>query len=268
MTRLGDAAYLDHIRTASARFADVLATCAPDARVPSCPDWDAADLLDHLTGVQDFWTHVVTRAPAPPAEDYEHPARPTSYADQLALFRTTHAAFAAALEAADPQAPAWSWSPRADDQRVGFSLRRQAHEALIHRLDAEQAAGAVTPLPADLAADGVHEVLDLIYGTLPEWGTFTPRPGHVEYRLTDAATSIWTQVGTFSGTSPEGRVYDAAPDQHVVDAPGLEASLVVRGTAADLDAWLWHRGGADRVEISGDGELRAALEALLDGAVG
>ena len=58
------------------------------------------------------------------------------------------------LEAADPADEAWNWS---DDHTVGFILRRQAHEALIHRLDAEQAAGDVTELDPRLAADGVEE---------------------------------------------------------------------------------------------------------------
>ncbi|HWJ09848.1 MAG TPA: hypothetical protein VNS46_10755 [Nocardioides sp.] len=32
MTRLDDASYLDHLRTESRRFVDVLADCPPDAR--------------------------------------------------------------------------------------------------------------------------------------------------------------------------------------------------------------------------------------------
>ena len=50
----------------------------------------------------------------------------------------------------------WSW---ANDQTAGFSYRRQAHEALIHRLDAELAGGERTAIDARLAADGVGEVL-------------------------------------------------------------------------------------------------------------
>ena len=55
--------YLDHIRTESARFREVLADCDPSARVPACPDWDAADLLWHLAGVQVFWAKVVRHRP-------------------------------------------------------------------------------------------------------------------------------------------------------------------------------------------------------------
>lgn len=265
MTRLDAVTYLAHIRTESARFAEVLEACPPDARVPSCPDWDAADLAWHLTGVQHFWEHVITHRPAPP-ESYTEPERPATYAEVLAAFRAAHAAFVAALEAAEPEEPAWSWSTP-DDQRVGFTYRRQAHEALIHRLDAELATGQVTELPAALATDGVDEALAVMYGGLPPWGCFDPRSEYAEFRATDTATSIWVQVGTFSGTSPEGKVYDGEPDQHVVTDPGVPADLVVAGTAADLDAWLWHRGSADRVAITGDDAVRAHVTTVLGQAI-
>ena len=53
------------------------------------------------------------------------------------------------LEAADPAEEAWNWS---DDHTVGFILRRQAHEALVHRVDAELAAGDRTDLDPLLAS--------------------------------------------------------------------------------------------------------------------
>ncbi|MGM3262735.1 maleylpyruvate isomerase N-terminal domain-containing protein, partial [Klebsiella pneumoniae] len=75
----------------------------------------------------------------------------------------------AELRAADPAEPAWSWSA---DRTVGFTVRRQAHEALVHRLDAEQAAGAVTALDPALAADGVHEALAVMFGAEPPFGSW------------------------------------------------------------------------------------------------
>ena len=48
--RLEYPTYLDHIRTESARFRAALADCDPSARVPTCPDWDAADLLGTSRG--------------------------------------------------------------------------------------------------------------------------------------------------------------------------------------------------------------------------
>ena len=85
---------------------------------------------------------------------------------------------------------------------VGFTYRRQAHEALIHRLDAEQTSGAVTPLDPVLAADGVLECLDVQFGGTPPWGEFHPLPHHVRVDCTDTGDQVWVQIGRFVGTSP------------------------------------------------------------------
>lgn len=264
MTRLDPATYLAHLRTQSERFAAVLETCPPDARVPSCPDWDAADLLWHLTGVQRFWHHIVSHRPAGP-DDYVETERPASYDDLLALFRAAHEQLASTLADADPAEPAWTWAR--DDQSVGFTYRRQAQEALIHRLDAELTAGDVTPLPPDLAADGVDEALDVIFGGLPDWGSFDPLPLYVEYRISDTGDSVWAQLGTFSGTAPDGTVRSGEPDQHVVPAPGRAADLVVSGTAERLDGWLWHRYDATGISFEGDPEVRERMSAVLGQAI-
>ncbi|WP_028654935.1 maleylpyruvate isomerase family mycothiol-dependent enzyme [Nocardioides sp. J54] len=263
MTRLDDATYLEHIRRESARFAQVLAACPPDARVPSCPEWDATDLWWHLAGVQDFWHHVVSTRPTVP-EDYEDPQRPEERDAVRAFFDDAHRRFVTALAAADPADHAWSWSSRDADQCVGFTFRRQAHEALIHRLDAELAAGTPTPLPTELAADGVHEALDTMYGELPAWGRFDPEPLFVEYRITDVDRSVWGQLGTFTGTEPDGTEHVAIPDQHVVDDPGRPADLVVSGTADRLDGWLWHRYDDTGITVEGDPHARERAFAVLE----
>ncbi|MDN4175448.1 maleylpyruvate isomerase family mycothiol-dependent enzyme [Nocardioides sp. SOB77] len=258
--------YLDHIRTESRRFRDVLAGCDPAARVPACPDWSAGDLLWHLTEVQWFWARTVRTRPAPPAEDVAGPERPATYDGLLAAFDEHSAALVAELEAAGPDAEAWHWAPV---QTVGTSYRRQAHEALIHRLDAEQAAGAVTALDPALAADGVLELVDVMYGgEAPPWGRIEPSEHLVRIDLLDRDASIWVRPGTFLGTEPEsGKCYDV-PHVQVVDGLGTEPSAVVAGTAADLDAWLWNRRDDRGITVSGDpaayDAFRAAVSQPLD----
>jgi len=246
--------YLAHIRHDSARFREVLATCDPAARVPSCPDWNAADLLWHLTTVQHWWCAMIANRPQSPEEmGYAEPPRPERYDALLAAYDDAHAAFVAALESADPAEPAYSWSSDPADHTVGFTYRRQAHEALIHRVDAELAAGSVTPLDPVLAADGVDETLDVMYGALPAWGRFDPEQRFVEFRITDAGTSVWTQLGVFNGTAPDdGKDFVDEKDMPVVPDPGVPADAVVTGTAADLDAWLWHRRDDTGITVSGD----------------
>jgi uncharacterized protein (TIGR03083 family) len=267
--RLEYPTYLDHIRQESARFRAVLADCDPTARVPSCPDWDAADLLWHLAGVQLFWARILQHRPHTPDDpeiaDEPEAQRPESYAGLLDAFNDFSHALVTELERADPEAEAWHWS---GDNRVATTYRRQAHEALIHRIDAELAAGVpVAPLDPALADDGVAEVLGVMYGGAPPWGTFTPTGETVAVRMTDTGTDLQVALGTFSGTDPDsGTTYENEDDISLVDA-GAEPVATIAGTAADLDAWLWKRniGWADddRIRVEGDRGTIEKLQAIL-----
>lgn len=252
MARLDFPTYLDHIRTESQRFRDVLATCEPDAPVPGCPGWTAADLLWHLTGVQRFWATIVRTRPLGPDNDEVEPERPTSYDALLKAFDEHSTGLVAELAQADPSDEAWTWST---EQTVGFTFRRQAHEALIHRLDAEQAAGSVTPLDPALAADGVEEVLDVMYGGCPEWGTFSPLDHCLRVDITDTGESIWVRLGRFSGTDPKDGVHYDEDDISVIDDPGTEPDAVISGTAEALDTRLWRRADGADIHLAGDLEI-------------
>jgi len=275
--RLEYPTYLDHIRTESARFREVLTGCDPTARVPTCPEWDAADLLWHLAGVQLFWAKVLRHRPASPddADISEEPTepRPEAYADLLAAFDEHSEALATELAAADPEAEAWHWS---GDNRVGTTHRRQAHEALIHRVDAELTAGVpVTPIDPALADDGVAEVLGVMYGGEPEWGTFTRTGETFAVHLTDTGSELLVALGKFSGTVPDsGKVYEDEDDLWLVD-DGPAPVATITGTAADVDTWLWHRDPAlvpgsdagDRIRVEGDRLVFEKAASILGGAI-
>jgi hypothetical protein len=47
---------------------------------------------------------------------------------------------------------------RSPDQTVGFWARRMALKTVVHRVDAEQARGAVAPVDAALGTDGIDEI--------------------------------------------------------------------------------------------------------------
>ena len=251
MTRLDNSDYLTHLASDSARFRAVLSGAAPSAPVPGCPAWVSDDLLWHLTEVQDFWAWIVRHRPAGP-DDYEQPDRPGTRADLLALFDQRSAALQDALEGVDPAEKAWTWS---DDHTVAFVVRRQALEALVHRLDAEQTVGDVTPLDAALAGDGVEEVLDVMFGRVPEWGDFSPLPHFLRVDCTDTQTSVWVQLGRFSGTDPEDEVRYDEDDIAVVPDPGVEPDAVISGPAATMLARLWRRGDGADLHLAGDLEI-------------
>jgi uncharacterized protein (TIGR03083 family) len=255
MTRLRFDVYLDHLEADSTRFADVLAEADPGARVPACPEWDAFDLAYHLAEVQHFWTQIVSRrlSTAEQVEAIEKPARPERYADCVALVRNGTDLLLQALRSTAPETPAWTWS---NEQSVGFTYRRQAHEALIHRLDAEQVAGAPSPMPAPLSADGVDEVLRIMYGGCPAWGTITPTPGRtVRLHATDTGDRWLVTMATFTGDEPDGD-HGEEPDIHIADSDdGSDVRASISGTAAELDAWLWHRVDDNSITFAGDDAL-------------
>jgi uncharacterized protein (TIGR03083 family) len=253
--------FLDHLELESARFAEAIDGARPEAPVPSCPDWNADDLLWHLAEVQWFWGTVVReRATGDQAEALK-PPRPGDRAGLAAFFDRVSRELADVLAATPPDTPAWTWS---EDHTVGFIRRRQAHEALIHRVDAELTAGRRTPMDPGLSADGVDEALRVMYG-VPPWGTFTPSgAGTLRLRASDTGNTWLVTTGRFTGTDPgDGTRYDE-PGIHVAGAnPRDPAGAEVVGTAADLDCWLWHRPEYTPVTRSGDPQVLAHFESAI-----
>jgi uncharacterized protein (TIGR03083 family) len=249
--------FLAHLRSDSERFAQVLAATDPAAAVPTCPDWSAADLLWHLGEVQLFWGTIVGgRLRDPDQAEQAKPERPVDYDALLAFFLASSGTLIDALAATPDDTVVWTWFP--SDQSVGFVRRRQAHEALIHRLDAELTAGTVSEIDADLATDGVQEVLDWMYGGVPEWATQTDSGPVGRLATTDTGASWLVRLGTWSGTSPNtGNTYTDEGALTVVESG--EPSFEVTGTARDLDAWLWNRATPTDVHLDGDTAAFAEL---------
>jgi uncharacterized protein (TIGR03083 family) len=260
--RMSNLDYPAHIERESERFAVVLAATDPSTRVPSCPDWSAADLLWHLTEVQWFWgTIAAGRLESPETADQDKPERPSEPAAAQALFGTATRRLLDALAGGADDTPVWTW---ADDQTLGFIRRRQAHEALIHRLDAELSHGEVTSLDPVLSADGVDEMLSVMWGTRA-WTTFRPEGGDLLLSTTDTGDVWRVTFGLASGSSPAtGTEY---VDEPVVAPADLDQAgppdAEVRAGAAVLDRWLWGRGDLG-VERSGDPAAQARLDALID----
>lgn len=260
-----DLDYLGLLARESAMFARAVGLTAPDAAVPSCPDWNADDLLWHLAEVQWFWNTIVREGvlTAAQAKGLERPDRPSDRAGLLTFFTTVSSELGSALAAASPATPAWTWS---DDHTVGFILRRQAHEALIHRVDAELTAGDRTAMDPKLSADGIDEALRIMYGgDVPSWGTFEPDDSQtVRIRTTDTGDSWLVRAGRFTGTDPQdSKAYDQPGIQVPHADPGTEAAATVSGPAADIDCWLWKRPPLTMLDRYGDQKALAAFDAVI-----
>jgi uncharacterized protein (TIGR03083 family) len=241
--------FLTHLAAESARFLQVLGATPPDAPVPTCPDWTADDLLWHLGEVQWFWGTIVRDGLTGEQAEQRKPGRPAGRNTLIEFYRRSSRDLGLALAAAAPDQAAWTWS---DDHTVGFIRRRQAHEALIHRIDAELTAGDRTSMDPALSADGVDEALRVMFAALPGWATFTPEPDRtLRVTVTDTADSWLVVLGTMTGS--DGGTSYHEPCIAVADTdPGGEAAAMVSGAAHDLDCWLWGRPPAGQVSRTGD----------------
>jgi hypothetical protein len=138
--------------------------------------------------------------------------------------------------------------------------RRQAHEALIHRVDAELAAGERSSIDAVLATDGIDEILTVMLDStdLPDWATFTADGSSAT--ITASTGEAWTTIlGRFTGTSPvSGNTYD---DPAIQLTATQQTTTAIEGPATELDLWLWGRGSLDTAAVTGDGEVVQRIRA-------
>jgi uncharacterized protein (TIGR03083 family) len=255
----------------SARFGEVLAGVPSGVPVPSCPEWTSDDLLWHLTEVQDFWTIIVReRLADPSAAEPLRRRRPTDRAQLLAAFAEARRELSAVLASTPAETPVWTWSP---DRSAGFVRRRQAHEALIHRVDAELTAATGSPLPVALASDGVDEALRVMWGTRPPGSTFTAdRAPAARVRTTDTGRSWLLTLGLLRGAGEPGDEPWEEVALEVADHDdGRDVAATLSGRSADLDLYLWNRptpgeagaSTAPAVERVGDPATLDRLDAMV-----
>jgi uncharacterized protein (TIGR03083 family) len=234
----------------AADFDRLRAVAARDltAPVPSCPGWTVTDLVRH---VAEVYAHKVEcmrqgRSPAdwPPDLTGEEP---------IVLLDRTYADLRAEFAQRGPLDPSYTWYE--PDQSVGFWIRRMAQETVIHRIDAELALGEpVTPVPDDLAVDGVDEVLVVFLSYMSH--RWPEELGPALKEASGETVRVGTGTRSWSVTAAPQGVEVGTGD------PGTVAA-VITGPPDPLLRWLWGRGGDDEILFDGDPDAVAQLRRLL-----
>ncbi|MEL7155817.1 MAG: maleylpyruvate isomerase N-terminal domain-containing protein, partial [Actinomycetota bacterium] len=221
--------------------------------------------LWHLYEVQHFWCHIIGGRPASGPEDYTRPTRSPDGALTDGL-RRVNDELLALLATADPGDPAWSWS---DDHTVGFTLRRQTHEALVHHLDGRLACDLdPAPTPPRLGADGVDEVLGVMLSVDADIEGLERTDTVIELMATDTGDAWRHAFATIPTTVPAGADGGADNEQSaradtLVPHPEGTPTASVAGEAVDLHRWLWGRSEGATLTTDGDRSVVAALHALI-----
>ncbi|MCU1391950.1 MAG: hypothetical protein JWM34_378 [Ilumatobacteraceae bacterium] len=234
---LDRAAYLSTIETETNRLAAAAAAAGPGARVPTCPEWTVRDLVLHQGEVHRWATAVVAGAiPKPSAVPDDTLGPLPDDSGLLAWFADGSAALVAALRSAPDDLGAFMFLTDPPASPPLFWARRQAHETGMHRVDAESAAGTLTPFDPVTATDGIDEMLT----------GFVPRK-HMTLRSPTVRT-----LAVQLTDRPEAWHLTVGPDPVVTLRTRVDAECIVRGTANDVHLALWNRLGAGSLTVSGD----------------
>jgi uncharacterized protein (TIGR03083 family) len=228
--------HVERLRYEGWRLAEAAGWAGLDAPVPTCPGWRIHDLLGHAGGVHRWAAaHVTSGRPGPlSAEETAALFAAPDDPKLLDWYRDSHRELVAALSGADPDTACWSFLPAPSP--VAFWARRQAHEAAIHRVDAESASDSVTGFPAAFAVDGIDELLFGFFAR-PSGRLVADPPRSLAIRATDA-DAAWTAY-----IEPGGRRFVRGAEP---------ADLTVAGPASDLYLLLWNRREAAGLAVDGD----------------
>lgn len=236
--------YLECLEADYTRLREVVAG-ALDETVPSCPDWNGADLVVHVAEV------FLHKAETMRLGTYPTPWPPDLRADPLGALDENYRRLLDEFAARDTADHSLTWY--GPDQTVGFWLRRMAHETVIHRLDAEFAAGVPhDPIPSDLADDGIDELLVcfLAYSS-------TEYPAELE----DLPECDGRTVQIDTGSS--GWQVQLGPMEITVERGQADPEAGVFGESDAMLRWVWRRADDDVVQLDGNrwvlGKLRRML---------
>ena len=216
----------------------------PSTPVPTCPEWDVAELIRHVGRVHRWAATMVERSSQERLGredmDWSVPDDPTKLPDWLA----EGAEFVASrFRAADPSTPMWAWGwPKT----AGFWPRRMVHETGVHRADAEFTTGRTPTFDPGIAADGVDELLD----NLPHAAYFAPQVAELRgsgealaFVARDVDTAWRIELG------PDGFSWTRA-------AAGADAdATLTAATAGELLLTVYGRRPVEPGEVAGDRTL-------------
>src|SRR4051812_22677906 len=238
----------DYLTSLSADVASIagVGSTSLHARVPSCPDWEVADLIRHVGGFHRYVTYLAELA------DGE--------SEQPRGFQSA----VAAVNALEPNADLVAWLEQgADDlsqalraatptktmrtfygvHHPALLIRRAATETTVHRWDAAGANGTPQPIEPTLADDAISEFLDVLMPLFFKYDAFAGTGQTIRLEPAGGDRAAWVIA-----VGPESTTWCRQTDDSASDA-------TVRASASDLYLWFLGRDTAAPVDVLGDAEM-------------
>ncbi|MEU2064540.1 maleylpyruvate isomerase family mycothiol-dependent enzyme [Streptomyces sp. NPDC013455] len=231
--------FLEILEREGGLLAAAAATAGPEAKVPTCPEWQVRDLVRHTGTVHRWAAALVAEGHTAPRPITEPPE--LDDAELVSWYRDSHRLLVDTLAAAPADLECWTFHPAPNPSPLAFWTRRQAHETTLHRYDAEAARGGTpSPVAPDFAVDGIDELLRGFHARSRS-RVRSEEPRVLRVRALDAAAdAVWTV-----------RLTDEPPV--TVRAAEGEAEAELSGPADRLYLALWNR--AEIPQVTGDPAL-------------
>ncbi len=160
--------YVAEIEASTAGLAEILAEHDLSLPIPTCPEWTLRQLVTHV-GRAHRWAAEITRTRSDafiPFREVPDGKLPDDRSEQRAWLNAGATRLVDAVREAGSDL-VWSFAGLTPAR---YWIRRMAHETLVHRADAQLAAGSVPEpvIEAEVAADAIDEWLMLLTGGLGE----------------------------------------------------------------------------------------------------
>ncbi len=245
MTERYDATWLsghDYDALRSSEFARFCNAASADlgARVPTCPEWNVAELCDHLARVYQGRAYAIEYAAFKSHDDF---VNREEHVDPIDWVRQWSDALDRALLDRADDAPSITFMPEATT--VHFWRRRMSLETLVHRTDAELAVGDVAAMDGALSADGIDELL--WFGSAdPE---VAPTDDIDETTVLELTNGTRRWVTTLSAT---GLATGATTSSRNATVFGSAPALLLALSGRDLGGIGAHRFGLEMPVVEGD----------------
>ncbi|MBV9870246.1 MAG: maleylpyruvate isomerase family mycothiol-dependent enzyme [Frankiaceae bacterium] len=219
------------------------ASLGSDADVPTCEAWSMSDLVIHTADVYRYAAMIVSNRLVEQPD--ERPGVPEG--EPIDVYRDALDEVVAALQDAEPDTSAWNWTA-GEPHVAAFWARRMAHESSVHRFDAQTAHGVVQPIDAELAEDGIDELVDVI----------APRVYHRD--------SVIGPTGTIVLASSDSETWNLellTDGVRRIDPPS-SPDAAVTGTTSTLLLACYGRVPWTALAVTGDEELLTAWTGSLN----
>jgi uncharacterized protein (TIGR03083 family) len=236
MTELTPADFLHTLRVEAARLAGIDIDHLP-LSLPHIEGWTVHNVVGH-TGWVYRWVALIADSDEDNPPERADVPEPPAGADVLPWFEESARIGLEALERTDPDRIVSTFTGL---QPMSWWQRRVAHETSMHRWDAEAAIATPDPIDADIARDGIDELLQIFVPARLQFDQLKGTGETIHLHATDIEEGEW--------------VLTLQPDRVDWEHAHVKADVAARGPVSDLLLLLWSRLPPSRLDTFGDASL-------------